>query len=57
MSAGILIIMSGLGLGFNRCRYTYRSGYCNEKELYILDAVQLIAGLVELGMAGVDKIH
>ena len=47
ISAGILVIFSGLGLGIDEC-YHY---HCNESETITLHVVQLMAGLTEIVMA------
>eukprot|EP00091_Calanus_sinicus_P001036 TRINITY_DN10988_c0_g1_i1.p1 TRINITY_DN10988_c0_g1~~TRINITY_DN10988_c0_g1_i1.p1 ORF type:complete len:152 (+),score=36.64 TRINITY_DN10988_c0_g1_i1:378-833(+) len=49
ISAGILVIFSGLGLGIDECR-TYRSD-CNAMGLQAMHTLQLLAGIIEMLMA------
>jgi len=49
ISAGILVIFSGLGLGLDECR-SYRS-HCNEIGLHAWHILQLLAGITEMLMA------
>merc|ERR1711913_88850 len=49
ISAGILIIFSGLGLGIPECYY--RSASCSELGFDILHGLELVAGIVEMVIA------
>ena len=54
ISAGILVIFSGLGLGIDECIGYYRD--CNEMVLYGMHILQLLAGITEMLMAITSSI-
>jgi hypothetical protein len=49
ISAGILVILSGLGLGIDECRAYY--SHCNDLGLHAMHILQLLAGITEMLMA------
>eukprot|EP00092_Neocalanus_flemingeri_P058913 GFUD01070311.1.p1 GENE.GFUD01070311.1~~GFUD01070311.1.p1 ORF type:complete len:248 (-),score=59.47 GFUD01070311.1:13-756(-) len=52
ISAGILVIFSGLGLGIDGCNYYYHSrNQCDDTILHTLNGLQLIAGITEMILA------
>lgn len=54
ISAGILVIFSGLGLGIDECRGYY--AHCNELGLHAMHILQLLAGITVMLMAVTSAI-
>ena len=55
ISAGILIVFAGLGLGVDRCSYSWRQQNSN-CPLLVLNSLQIIAGIVQISVGIISSV-